>query len=68
MNKQRGFQALGLAFLVVVGVGYGSWLINAVKLASCDFRPDYRCEALHGAGLVIPPLSIVTVWFGDDGA
>lgn len=44
------------------------WLVNAAKLASCDFTHNYRCEIIHGAGLVVPALSIATVWFKDDGA
>ena len=47
-------------------VGGGSWVWNAFELTSCDFKPDYRCEAIHGAGFVFPPLSIITVWFADD--
>ena len=70
MEKQRGFTLLKLVVLVVLVavVGIGGWVWNAVKLTSCDFESDYRCEVIHGAGLVVPPLSIVTVWFGDDGA
>ena len=43
-----------------------SWIYNAVKLSHCDSKPDYRCEIIHSAGLVLPPLSIATVWYGDD--
>lgn len=70
MEKQRGFTLLKLVVLVVLVavVGIGGWVWNAVKLTSCDFESDYRCEVIHGAGLVVPPLSIVTVFFGDDGA
>ena len=42
-----------------------AWPVNFYKLTECDFQPDYRCEAIHGIGLV-PLLSPVTVWFGDD--
>ena len=47
-------------------VGTSSWIYNAVKLSYCDFKPDYKCEIVHSAGLVLPPLSMVTVWYGDD--
>lgn len=67
MKKQRGFTLIELLLVLVVVVGGGSWIWNAVKLTSCDFESNYRCELIHGAGLVVPPLSIVTVWFGDDG-
>lgn len=45
-----------------------SWLWNATKLASCDFKSPYKCEFIHGVGFIVMPLSFVTVWFGDDGA
>lgn len=68
MKKQQGFTVIELlVFLVIVG-GIGGWVWNAVKLASCDFESNFKCEAIHGAGLVVPPLSIVTVWFADDDA
>lgn len=42
------------------------WIWNLVKLTKCDFKSDYRCEVIHTAGFVVPPLSIVTVWIADD--
>lgn len=68
MEKQRGFTLLELLVVLVAVVGIGGWVWNAVKLTSCDFESNYKCEFIHGAGFVVPPLSIVTVWFGDDGA
>lgn len=67
MKQQSGFTIVELIFVIVVfGIG-GGWVWNAVKLASCDFESNYKCEVIHGAGLVVPPLSIITVWFADDG-
>ena len=68
MKKQKGFTLVKLVLILVIVFGICGWGWNAVKLASCDFESNYKCEAIHGAGLFIPPLSIVTVWFGDDGA
>ena len=68
MKKQCGFTLVELLVVLVVVGGCGSWIWNAVKLTSCDFESNYRCELIHGAGLVVPPMSIATVWFGDDGA
>lgn len=45
-----------------------SWIVNAQKLASCDFEPNYRCEIIHGTGLIVIPTSVLTVWFSDDGS
>lgn len=42
------------------------WMWNFEKLLDCDFKPDYRCEVIHGLGL-FPPAAFVTVWFEDDG-
>lgn len=44
----------------------GSWVWNAIKFTSCDFESDFRCEVIHGAGLFVPGLSIITVWFDTD--
>ena len=53
---------VGLVWLYCIG----AWLANAVKLAECDFGPDYRCEIIHGIGVIVPPLSSVTAWVGGD--
>jgi hypothetical protein len=68
MKKQKGFALAELILVFVIVIGFGSWIWNAVKLASCDFESDYKCEGIHGVGLVIPPISVVTVWFADDDA
>ena len=68
MKKQNGFILVELLVVMVLVFGLSAWVWNAVKLASCDFESNYRCEALHVIGLVVPPLSIITVWFDDDGA
>lgn len=41
------------------------WGVNVYKLTQCDFAAPYKCEAIHGAGL-IPGAALVTVWFGTD--
>ena len=43
-----------------------AWCFNTAKLIDCDFRAEYRCEVVHTIGTVIPPLSVVTVWFATD--
>ncbi len=44
------------------------WLVNAYKLLGCDFdfESSLRCEVIHVVGVVVPPASIMTVWFGGD--
>ena len=68
MKKQRGFTLIELLVVLIAVPLVSGWIWNAVKLSSCDFEAPYKCELTHGAGLVVPLLSIVTVWFGDDRA
>lgn len=68
MKKQKGFTLTELIAVIIIVFLIGGWILNAIKFASCDFESDYRCEVLHGVGVFIPPTSIVTVWFGDDGS
>lgn len=42
------------------------YFLNIYKFVGCDFESAYRCEAIHGIGVAIPPASFVTVWFSDD--
>ena len=49
---------------LVIFVSPYAW--NGYKLAGCDFESNYKCEAIHGIGVIIPPASIITVWFDDD--
>lgn len=39
------------------------WIVNIVKLVQCDFEAPYKDEIIHTIGLVVPPTSVVTVWF-----
>jgi len=42
-----------------------AWAINFTKLVDCDFKADYKCEVVHGIG-VIPAAAPITVWFSFD--
>jgi hypothetical protein len=42
-----------------------SWVGNVIKLTDCDFASPYKCEVVHGVG-IIPLASVVTVWLGTD--
>lgn len=54
------------AILLLVAVLVTPWIWNAAKFVNCDFESDYRCEAIHGIGVFVPPAAYVTVWFDDD--
>ena len=56
----------GIAVLVILSILAAPWVINGIKFTECDFKSDYKCEAIHGAGVVVPPLSWITVWFKSD--
>lgn len=47
-----------IAILLIIGTG---WIMNILKLVDCDFEKPYKCEILHGIGLV-PPIGMVTGW------
>lgn len=40
-----------------------SWIINAVHFFQCDFEGPWKEEVIKGIGIVIFPLSGITVWF-----
>ena len=55
-----------LTILLVAAICFTPYAWNAYKFSNCDFESSYKCEAIHGVGIVIPPTAIVTVWFSDD--
>ena len=52
---------LKLAALVVVVVVAVGWVKNVIKLWDCDFNAPYKCEVVHGLGLM-PPIGAITGW------
>ena len=66
-RKQKANIAKGVSVIIVtIVIITAPWILNAVKFVGCDFKSDYRCEAIHGIGLFIPPAAFVTVWFDGD--
>lgn len=55
---------LTIPLILFVVVAF-SWVGNIVKLSDCDFQAPYRCEFIHGVG-IIPLTSPLTVWFDSD--
>ena len=60
-------KTLTAVYLIIFIAAVTPYIWNAAKFASCDFEANYKCEAIHGIGVVVPPAAIVTVWFDDDG-
>ena len=60
MNKIRTtLSVLILGFVVFMA---GSWFINIYKLTQCDFQSPYKGEILHAVGIIVAPVSVITVW------
>lgn len=55
-----------ISLLLLCAVLFTPYIWNAYKFANCDFKSDYKCEAIHGVGLIPSPAAFVTVWFDDD--
>jgi len=52
--------------LIIFVILVTPWLWNVVKFVSCDFESDWKCEVIHGVGVVVPPAAYITVWFATD--
>lgn len=53
------YQLFIISFWLYMG---GAWIVNLVKLLSCDFDAPYKEEFVHAIGM-IPGVSMVTCWF-----
>jgi cytochrome c biogenesis factor len=66
MKNQKGFPLIELLIIIIIIGSLTLYVWNGKKLASCDFEADWRCEIIHGAGVIVPPAALITVWFHDD--
>jgi len=59
---------LGGIILIIALALFPVWafVLNAYKLFQCDFNTPLKCEIVHTIGVVVPPLSMITVWGDDD--
>ncbi|MDM1548734.1 hypothetical protein HX096_12810 [Empedobacter falsenii] len=48
---------LGWIYLIV------AWVVNLIKFINCDFASPYKDEIIHGLGIFIAPISMITCWF-----
>lgn len=44
--------------ILIIGIG---WVKNLIKLTECDFKPPFKAELIHTAGL-FPLIGMVTGW------
>lgn len=66
--RYQHHRATNMAWLVPIALGVVvriAWSVNIIMFTECDFRPDYKCEVLHGLG-IIPMFAPLTIWFGVD--
>ena len=49
-------------FVIIILFCLFAWPVNLYRLTQCDFESPYRCEVLHGVGLVpfIAPFVVLT--------
>ena len=55
-----------ILLLPIIVLGFTPYVWNGYKLSNCDFEANYKCEAIHGVGVIVPPASLITMWFDDD--
>jgi hypothetical protein len=65
VNKQPDFTVIQLFAIFGIFSLLLAWAVNIYQLSECDFKPDYRCEVMHGIG-VFPAVAPITVWFPTD--
>jgi len=64
-NRDSTFISI-IFYMLLLLLLAASWFINGMRFMDCNFEPNYRCEAIHGIGIIMPPASYITVWFADD--
>ncbi len=63
--NHRTFENLFRAQLFIFLILAIAWCGNLYRFTKCDFEPSWKGEIIHGLGIVLPPASLVTVWFSD---
>lgn len=60
--KKEVFFSLIIPFVFWVYL-IGSWVVNVVKFCKSDFDAPFKEEIIHGLGIILPPISMITCWF-----
>lgn len=61
-NLKGSVAIILVQLLMLLGMGI-PWVINLIKFINCDFAAPWKDEIIHLLGVLIPPASIVTMWF-----
>lgn len=56
MRRVMQFQLIFVLSILV------AWGVNITQLLNDDFEPTYKSEVIHIIGVVVPPITLVTVW------
>jgi len=66
MKEILSFLAGLLGLTCIIGL-IAVWPFNLYKLTQCNWDNDnWKPEVIHTIGVVVPPASVVTVWFECD--
>ena len=65
--KKNGFTLVELVIVMVFVFGIIPYVMNVVRLVSCDFKAPYKAEAVYGIGLFTPTYLITGFMSIDDG-
>lgn len=61
--NMRNMKIGGFLYILLWLYGIVAWIVNLVMLFRCDFASPYKDEVIHIIGVLLPPASMVTVWF-----
>ena len=50
-----------IIMIVVIVLGLVGYVKNIIALSNCDFDAPYKCEVVHGLG-ILPPVGVITGW------
>lgn len=67
MNMNTRIELMAVITTITISLAITiSWCFNVYKFTQCDFKGPWNGEVLHGAGVIMPPIAVVTVWFNDE--
>ena len=52
-----------IIYIVLVLYGAVAYIANLIQLFNCDFEGPWKEEIIHLMGALLPPISMITVWF-----
>ena len=62
MEKRGCTCTVGIINLLILTYTTITWFINIIRFLTCDFSAPWKEEIITGLGILIPPLTWVSVW------